>query len=585
MTAAGSVAVSHASHAPAVRRQWATMAVWSSLLGSLAILGSGGCLRRPVPPSDHASRPVTVARPADPPLVDRTAEFGIDYTAVSGRHREHATILESLGSGVGWFDYDRDGRLDLVCAGGGDFGPGPTIQGAAAGLFRNRGASFNAVARAAGLDTAALYSHGVAIGDYDNDGFADLLVTGYGVPHVWHNLGDGTFRAQAALGGTDRRWSTSAGWADFDGDGCLDLYLTRYVDWSFENHPRCGIDPARRDVCPPRAFAGLGDSLYRSTGDGGFVEMSSACGLRDDGKGLGVLLADVDLDGDVDIYVANDTVENFLYVNDGSGMFTENGLLAGVAFDEQGTPNGSMGVSLCDYDRDGLPDIWVANYEREAFALYRNEGGGRFFHVSRREGITDLGGLFVGFGTVCTDFDADGEVDIAVANGHVINHPVFSPRRQLPLLLRHVQGRFVRATASTASYFGVPHEGRGLATGDVDGDGDPDLAVSHLDEPIVLLLNESAPRRRLTVELVGTVSNRDAVGARLELSTAGRRGVVTQVVGGGSYLSHSDTRPMLVVPDSGNVPLRLTITWPAGGVQTVSLPASRSLVRLVEPRR
>lgn len=552
-----------------------------------------------------------MAHPGDPPtapsaapsFLDRATPLGIDAVYRNGEEAGRCSILESLGGGVGWFDYDRDGWLDLVATGGGGFGDGPVLTGEPTTLWRSvpaaegGGRHFDDVATAAGLDTLPLYTHGVAVGDYDNDGFPDLVVTGYGPAQLWRNLGDGSFAPVSDWpAAADSRWSSSAGWADLDGDGDLDLYLARYVDWSFDHDPFCGRSQAQRDICPPREFEGLPDSIYRNEGDGRFVEVSREAGLRTDGKGLGVLLADLNLDGHVDIYVGNDTTDNFLYINDGAGTFTEQGLVAGVALDDQGVPNGSMGIDLCDFNRDGRPDLWVANYERESFALYRNEGRGQFLHVSRRHGITALGGLFVGFGTACTDLDFDGLVDIVVANGHVIKFPDASPRRQLPLLLSFDGDRFRRAAAPAGTFFGEPQEGRGLATGDYDGDGDLDLAISRLNEPVAVLENRM-PRAGvpLVIELVGTRSNRDAIGARVSLEAPGEPTVDVQVTGGGSYLSHGERGARFRLPGHGGPALdkdhraRITVRWPSGAVTTAELPAESSsgnaaaAVRLVEP--
>jgi enediyne biosynthesis protein E4 len=296
-----------------------------------------------------------------------------------------------------------------------------------------------------------------------------------------------------------------------------------------------------------------------------------------------VLLADVEPDGDVDIYVANDTTDNFLYLNDGNGRFADVGIARGVALDDRGIPNGSMGVELCDYNQDGLPDLWVANYEDESFALYRNEGGGNFLHVSQRLGITDLGGLFVGFGTACEDFDADGDQDFVVTNGHVIKYPVAAPRRQLPLLLEYDGRRFTRARFEPGSFFEQPHEGRGLAVADFDADGDLDLAISHLNEPLALLRNEFHPQNRwLSLNLIGTVSCRDAVGTRVELQVGDRRWQ-RQVVGGGSYLSHHSRDVHFVLPD-GDAQRKLTIHWSSGGEQSFDASSLTGRITLIEPR-
>ncbi|MCI0359912.1 MAG: CRTAC1 family protein [Planctomycetaceae bacterium] len=518
-------------------------------------------------------------------FTDRAASLGMEFTYVNGSEANHCTILESMGGGVAWSDFDRDGWLDLIVTGGGKLTADKSISGCASALYRNLGGhGFSAVSRSAGIESTALYSHGVAIGDFDNDGFLDFLVTGYGQPQLWQNMGDGTFREIARSAGiANSLWSTSAGWADLNGDGNLDLYLAHYVNWSFQNHPFCqGTDAGDRDICPPQTFEPLPHSVYYSQGDGAFRDSSSFAGLRADGKGLGVLLCDIEPDGDVDIYVANDTTENFLYLNDGEGRFEESGVSRGVAVDDNGLPNGSMGVDLCDFNRDGKPDIWVTNYERESFAMYRNEGNGQFLHVSQRLGITNLAGLFVGFGTACEDFDSDGDQDLMIANGHVIKFPSISPRRQLPLLLQYDGQRFERAPSASGSYFDEPHEGRGLATADYDSDGDLDVAISHLNEPLALLVNEFHVHNRwLSVVLIGTRSNRDAVGARAELKTSAGT-LVRQVTGGGSYLSHSSRALNFALPDQVQ-PHSLVIHWPAGAVQKIDASSLSGQVTLIEP--
>lgn len=520
------------------------------------------------------------------PFFDRAGSLDVVFTYRNGAETNLTTILESVGGGLGWLDFDRDGWSDLVINGGGSFPSENAMTGRPAGLFRNLDAKkFVAVAEAAGIKDSSLFSTGVAIADYDSDGFQDIFISGFGQPQLWKNMGDGTFRDEAkAAGIVDDRFETSAGWADFNGDGHLDLYLARYLDWSFQFHPLCIAyqKPTEREICPPRDFQPLPDSLYLSQGDGSFREASASSGLREDGKGLGVLVCDVEPDGDMDIYVANDTTDNFLYVNDGAGKFEEVGVLADVARDNIGVPNGSMGVDLCDFNRDGRPDLWVANYERESFALYRNEGYGRFLHVSQRLGITDLGGLFVGFGTACEDFDSDGDLDLAVANGHVQKYPAGAPRKQLPLLLKFDGRRYQRTLSSQGSYFGEPHEGRGLAVCDFDADGDLDIAILHLNEPVALLENKFHERNRfLAVNLVGIRSNRDAVGARVELHT--NDGTWSrQITGGGSYLSHSSRCLHFPLPENVE-PRSLVVYWPSGQVQTIDASSLAGQFVLLEP--
>jgi len=514
-----------------------------------------------------------------------TAESGVDFSYENGEDADQYTILESLGGGVAVIDFDLDGLPDLFFTGGGGFA-GKQITGKPPALFRNTAdlQFTNVSQQAAGGFQDDQYSHGAWAADYDNDGFVDLLVTGYGGLQLWRNQGDGTYAevgSSAAL--DDKLWSSAAAWSDFDGDGNLDLYVAHYVDWSFANHPFCpSLQPNQRDICPPREFAPLPDLLYLSNGDGTFRGLQSEAGLRRDGKGLGVLVFDADQDNDADIYVGNDTTDNFLYVNDGAGRFEEKGMERGTAVDNTGIPNGSMGLDICDFNNDGQLDLWVANYEREDFALYRNEGAGNFLHISRLAGLTALGGLYVGFGTACADFDGDGDEDIVVSNGHVIRFPMASPRKQIPLLLANLQQRFSRVEVTLPGYFTNPHEGRGLATGDLDGDGDLDLAISHLNEPVAVLRNDAGtPSQWLQVQLIGTASNRDAIGATLILQTSDGS-QMRHFKGGGSYLSTSQ-RIAFWGLKRRTIIEKLTIRWPSGKSTVIDSVVSNQRLTVAEP--
>ena len=433
----------------------------------------------------------------------------------------------------------------------------------------------------AGVTAAPFFSHGCAAADFDNDGFPDLLLTGYGGLQLFKNQGDGTFlELHATAGLLDNAWSSSAGWGDLNGDGSLDLYVAHYVNWSFEHNPVCNADGGRRDVCPPRAFDGLTDIIYYSNADGTFRDATREAGLKPGGKGLGVLMADVDLDRDLDIYVANDTTENFLYLNNGSGRFEESALQNGVAVDQEGMPNGSMGVSIADFDGDGLPDIWVTNFEKETFALYRNEGHGQFIHASRESGVTAIGSLFVGFGTAAGDLDLDGDEDIVVANGHVVYFPSQGTDRQLPILLENLtKGQFRRALLPPDTYFSTPHLARGLALGDIDNDGDLDIVVAHTNEPAAVVLNETSRHATssrphadgnhwVSLQLIGTRCNRSAIGARVVLHTT-RGDQSRQVSGGGSYLSQGDIQMVFGIP-AGATLTGATVVWPTGPDQVLS---------------
>jgi hypothetical protein len=534
--------------------------------------------------SDSQSAREDAANPANQKGHDTLARFrenaeacGVKFTYRDGQEAEHYAILESLGGGVGLFDFDGDGTLDIFLPGGGRYGSENQILGLPGALFRSHGGqSYTDVTLVAGVEAAPHYSHGVAAADYDNDGFADLLITGYGGLALFHNDGDGTFHETAAAAGlTDTLWSSSAAWGDLNGDGVLDLFVVHYVNWSFENHPFCGTgEPIHRDICPPKRYAGLPDTLYFGVGDGTFRDGSQEAGIMPYGqpaevslatsdKGLGVLLADVDLDGDLDIYVANDGTPKFLYRNRGQGVFDEIGGISGTALSDTATPDGSMGVDMADFNLDGLPDLWVANYEHESLALYRNEGDCQFMHVSRSTGVTSVGALFVSFGTLFLDFDRDGDEDIFVTNGHVIRLPVNAPLKQLPLLLENRSGRFQNVALFAGAYLTEPHLGRGVAGGDLDNDGDIDLVLSPINEPTAVLHNESPNQNHwLRLRLVGVHSQRDAVGAQITLTTsAGRQ--TRQVKGGGSYLSQSELHCFFGFPRDARLE-KVSIRWPSG---------------------
>ncbi|MCA9225103.1 MAG: VCBS repeat-containing protein [Planctomycetales bacterium] len=507
--------------------------------------------------------------------------IGFSHQFHSGRPAGQHTVLEWVGGGVAAVDFDLDGQVDFLFAGGGDFAP-PHVFGKPGVLYQgSRDWHCRDITSRSRLEwLPTIYTHGVQAADVDNDGFTDVLVTGYGGLQLFHNQGDGTFIEIARpVGLVDESWSTGAAWGDFNGDGNLDLYVGHYLDWSFSNHPICKYAALDiRDACPPKRFQGLRDTVYYSTGDGRYIDATDAFGVAPGGKALGVLAADLDGDSDTDIYVANDTTLNFLYVNDGNGTFREMGVLSGTAGDDVGEVNGSMGVDVADYDSDGDVDLWVTNYVQESFALYRNEGFGQFQHVSRTSGVNAIGGLYVGFGTSFHDWDADGDDDLLVVNGHVLAHPPSAPVKQRPFLLSNHEGRFTLVSSREPSFMITPRVSRGLATADVDRDGDLDVIVTHLDEPPTALRNEAPSVGTVQVRLIGTQSARDAIGANVILKT-NRRCHARVLTSGASYLSTSE-RVVTWHLRPGEKPVDVAIKWPRNN-KSITVPIDGPGARLL----
>jgi enediyne biosynthesis protein E4 len=516
---------------------------------------------------------------------DVTAQCGIDFTYRNGEEAGHYAILESLGGGVALIDYDGDGLLDVFIVGGGYFdGPDKkTIKGRPNRLYKNLGGwKFRDVTAEVGLDATPFYGHGAAVADYDCDGWPDLLVTGYGGVRLYHNEIDGKggrrfvdVTKAAGLAG-EHIWATSAAWGDLDGDGFPDLYVCQYVDWSFATHIKClgYTTNVERDVCPPKQFEARPHLLFHNDRQGHFKNVAKVAGLRcersdkDYGKGLGVIMVDVNGDGKPDIYVANDTTDNLLYINKskpGELRFEEVGLELGVARDHGGISNGSMGVDAGDYDGGGRPSLWVTNYENELHGLYRNvliEKRISFIHSTQIAGIAAIGQAYVGFGTGFLDVDHDGWEDLVITNGHVIRHPYRGNLQQIPILLRNRQGRFEDATSRGGAYFTAKHRGRGLALGDLDNDGKTDLVFCHVNEPATVLQNVADSGHHWLGVALATKDKRDVVGATVRL-TAGGRKLTRFAKGGGSYLSANDPRLIFGLEKAAKID-ELTVMWPAG---------------------
>jgi len=507
-------------------------------------------------------------------------------------------LPETMGGGAALFDYDGDGRLDLFFANGARIDEGMTSGRMPEKrepqywnrLYRNQGdGTFADVTEKAGL-TGARYDFGAAVGDYDNDGRADLYVTGYGGNTLYRNQGDGTFRdvtGRAGVGGGG--WSSSAGFFDYDGDGRLDLFICRYLTWSWEANLYCGEQkPGRRAYCHPDNYKGIGNLLYRNQGDGTFKDVSREAGVANpEGKSLGVAFNDFDRDGRVDVFVANDSVRQFLYRNRGDGTFEDVALVAGVGYNEDGKTFAGMGADFNDYDNDGWPDIFDTALGNEMYALFRNQGDGTFNYLTNASGVGEATLLRSGWGAKFCDYDNDGLKDIFVAQGHVldtIEQTAPSLRyREPPLMLRNAGRRFADVSARLGEVFAGAYAARGAAFGDLDNDGDLDIVMATLDGPPVVMRNDGGNRRRwLILDLVGTRSNRDAVGAQVKLVGAAGGAQHQFVSTASSYQSASDRRVHFGL-GADEQARTIEIRWPSGAVQQLTGVKANQILRVVEP--
>ena len=516
---------------------------------------------------------------------DVSSSLELNHQYRNGEESNQFAYIESIGGGLAVFDFDRDGFQDLFFPGGGLVNTDHSLTPLPGTLWHNDHAKrFTNVTNVSHLDVATYYSNGVSSGDLNNDGFPDLLVTGYSGLQFFINQGDGTFVETAVRSGlTDSLWSTSAGLGDLNNDGSLDIYIAHNTDWSWANNPECLGSATVRDICAPAAFNGLPDEIYLSNNDTSFQPIASKIGFKPDGRGLAVVLADLNQDSKLDIYVANDTTYNFLYLNKGDAKFEELGVSSGAGLDERGNPNGSMGIAVLDFDGNLSPDLWVTNYENETCALYLNNGQANFRCATLSTGIVTLGTLFVSFGTVSGDFDLDGDEDLVVANGHVNRFPKGNSVEQFPLLLGNSgAGKLVRQKSEASNYFGKKWRGRGVAAFDFDDDGDLDLAVSHVNQPAVILENKTkASGNWCTLELIGIESNRDCIGSRVVFQT-NKNSYLRNIVGGGSYLTQNPYWVHFGFPSNETLE-QVEITWPNGNTQIIQKPKINAKNTFREP--
>ena len=544
---------------------------------------------------------IVAAAPAgDIRFTDVTSDAGVAFV-----HQSSATsnkyLVETMGGGVALFDYDNDGRLDVFFTNGAKIddplpvGKRPDKSDAKYWnrLYRQtQGGTFVDVTEKAGLSGMPqnYYGMGVAVGDYDNDGFEDLYVTNFGGNTLYHNNGDGTFTdvtGRAGVGASG--WSASAGFFDADNDGKLDLFVTRYVDWTFETNRYCGEKkPGYRAYCHPDNYAGVANILYHNNGDGTFTDVSTKAGISNpNGKGLGVAFADYDRDGYMDIYVANDSVQSFLYRNNHDGTFSEEGLVAGVGFNEDGKTFAGMGVDFADYDNDGQPDIVVTDLSNERYKLFHQNADGSFRDATNTSGLGGLTLLYSGWSTRFLDYDNDGWKDLFVAQGHVMDTiEKTSPNltyQQPPLLLRNESGRFSRVEPGDA--FTETWAGRGAAFGDLDNDGDVDVVLSNVGQKAVVLRNDGGNRNNwLAIQTVGTTSNRDGIGCLVKVVSASGLSQSFTVNTAVGYLSASDKRLLVGLGSDATAKL-VEIRWPSGIVQRFENVAARQKLTAKEPAR
>ena len=500
-----------------------------------------------------------------------------------------------MGGGVALFDYDNDGRLDIFLVNGAPL-QDPTRKGSTPEktgpnywnrLYHQKvDGTFEDVTEKAGLQGAG-YGMGVAIGDYDNDGFEDLYVTAYGANKLYHNNGDGTFTdvtEKAGVAGSG--WSSSAAWVDLDNDGWLDLVVLRYLQWDFDDI-WCGEHKeGYRAYCHPDVFQPISPLVYHNDGNGHFTEVSQKIGLAKPGKGLGIAVGDYDRDGHIDLFVANDSMVEFLYHNRGDGTFEEVGLLSEVAVDGDGRTFAGMGVDFADYNNDGWPDLIITDLANQRYALYKNNRDSTFTYDSFTSGMARVTMPHSGWGVRFLDYDNDGWKDLLVAQGHdldtvELSYPNLHYREPM-LLLRNTGKDFVDVSAASGAIFSQPWLGRGLAVGDIDNDGRLDAVVTTNDGPVHILHNETPTQNHwLTVKLVGHKSNRDAIGAEVKLVTAKGLQLAT-ISTAGSYLSSSDKRVHFGLgPES--IAQSIEIHWPSGIRQSLKNVRADQVLQVDEP--
>lgn len=555
-----------------------------------APVGSGASKPK-APPSSPTAKVSTakVSAPPAPPailpkFVDVASESNVKFTFFNDAVPERFFLPEVMGGGAGWIDFDLDGWLDLFLVNGSELRADlPPSSNHPNGLFQNLGkGKFRSIPEAAGAVHAG-FGQGCAVGDFDADGFPDLYVAYYGQDCLYHNRGDGTFaEITAAAGIRDDLWGSSVAWLDLDADFQLDLYVVNYLNVTLKNHRVCPYENHGPGYCGPGDFEAVPDQVYRSAGDGSFVEVTDEFGFSaPEGKGLAVVVADFDEDLRSEIYVANDMAPNFMFTH-GSGRSTkpyiEIGYESGCAVSESGLHEASMGIACSDFDRDGLPDIYLTHFFAQKNTLYRNLGKLSFLDDSRRTRVAATSFHTNGFGTCAIDYDRDGASDLLVTNGHVLGKHHVPNEMESQLLRNDGRGRFDDISSLAGPYFEEKVLGRGLAAGDYDEDGDLDAVITHLDRPVAVLRNDTEAGKHFLGLALDTEWRVPPVGGRV-IVRSGASVQVVPIISGGSYLSAPDPRLLLGVEGPT---ADVEIHWSSGRVDHFSGMEVDKYWRLVE---
>jgi hypothetical protein len=514
---------------------------------------------------------------------DITVTAGIRFTHNNGAFGKK-WLPETMGSGVAFLDYDNDGWQDVLLVNGTDWPSHVRHHSTVALYHNNHDGTFSDVTRKAGLPVE-MYGMGVAVGDFNNDGYDDIFVTALGQNRLFRNNGDGTFNdvtKQAGLWGPNE-FSTSAAWVDYDRDSHLDLVVANYVQWSPETDIYCTLDGKAKSYCTPESYKGASVRLWHNRGDGTFEDATQKTGFYDPtSKSLGIAILDANQDGWPDILVSNDTQPNKLYINNGNGTFTEKGVSAGIAYSEDGIARAGMGVDAADYDRSGYPSVIITNFSNQMLALYHNEHHGLFVDEAPHSDIGHATLLTLGFGCFFFDYDLDGWPDIFIANGHIEDAiERVQPRvryAEPPHLFRNLgTGKFSEATSSAGAAFASPRVARGAAYGDINNDGALDLLVSTNGGAAALFKNIGATNRSLRIKLIGTKSNRDGIGAVVRVSASSD--TQSQMLrSGSSYLSSSELVLTFGLGSHAQADA-IEIRWPSGQVDKLtSVPADQIII-------